>query len=105
MMEQSKTCTERGRSIQNRKWAGLFAIVVALTVCGARAEAQETGKLPRIGLLDNSTASGSAVRLEAFWQELRKLGWIEGKSISIEYRFAEQKPEPTRSWRKGGCLL
>ena len=85
MIEQSK--------IQNLKSVGLFAIVVALTVCGARAEAQETGKLPRIGLLDNSTASGSAVRLEAFWQELRKLGWIEGKSISIEYRFAEQKDE------------
>ena len=37
---KSKTCTELRRSIQNRKWAGLFAIVVALTVCGARAEAQ-----------------------------------------------------------------
>ena len=59
----------------------------------ASAAAQQAGKLLRIGLLDNSTASGSAVRLEAFWQELRKLGWIEGKNIAIEYRFAEQKPE------------
>ena len=33
------------------------------------------------------------VRLEAFWQELRKLGWIEGKNITMEYRFAEQKLE------------
>jgi putative tryptophan/tyrosine transport system substrate-binding protein len=57
------------------------------------AEAQPTGKVPRIGFLDNSTASGSAVRLEAFRQELIKLGWIEGKNITIEYRFAEQKVE------------
>jgi ABC-type uncharacterized transport system substrate-binding protein len=34
-----------------------------------------------------------AVFLEAFWQELSKLGWIEGKNITIEYRFAEQKSE------------
>ena len=56
-------------------------------------DAQQTGKVPRIGFLDNSTASGSAVLLEAFRQELRKLGWIEGKNITIEYRFAEQTPE------------
>jgi putative ABC transport system substrate-binding protein len=89
---QSKTCPEFYRRIQNRKWAGLFAIVIALAVCGARAEAQQTGKVPRIGLLDPSTASGSAVLWEAFRQELSKLGWIEGKNITIEYRFAEQKP-------------
>jgi putative ABC transport system substrate-binding protein len=51
--------------------------------------AQQTGKVPRIGYLDLSTASASAVRLEAFWQDMRKLGWIEGKNITIEYRFAE----------------
>ncbi len=34
-----------------------------------------------------------AVLVEAFRQELSKLGWIEGKNITIEYRFAEQKPE------------
>ena len=55
--------------------------------------AQQTGKIPRIGFLDTSTASASAVRLEAFWQEMRKLGWIEGKNITIEYRFAEQENE------------
>src|SRR4029077_11251913 len=79
--------------IENPKWLGLFAIVVVLTVCGARAEAQQTGKVPRIGFLGNSTASGSAVLVEAFRQELSKLGWIEGKNITFEYRFAEQKLE------------
>src|SRR5206468_12004364 len=75
------------------KWLGLFAIVVALTVCGARADAQQVGKILRVGFLDGSTASGSAVLVEAFRQELSKLGWIEGKNITIEYRFAEGKNE------------
>jgi putative tryptophan/tyrosine transport system substrate-binding protein len=62
-------------------------------MCGVRAEAQQTGKVFRIGYLDGSTASGSAVLVDAFRQELSKLGWIEGKNIAIEYRFAEQKNE------------
>jgi putative ABC transport system substrate-binding protein len=90
---QSKTCPELCRRIGNRKLVGLFAVVVALTLCGARVDAQQAGKIFRIGFLDNSTASGSAVLVEAFRQELSKLGWIQGKNITIEYRFAEQKQE------------
>jgi len=55
--------------------------------------AQPAGKIPRIGFLDNSTASGMAVLIDAFRQEMSKLGWIEGKNITIEYLFAEQKNE------------
>ena len=72
---------------------GLLVIFVTLAACGAVAQAQQAGKIFRIGFLDNSTASGMAVFLEAFRQELSKLGWIEGKNITIEYRFAEQKNE------------
>jgi putative ABC transport system substrate-binding protein len=79
--------------IQNQKLVGVFAIAVAFALCGAVADAQQTGKVLRIGFLDRSTASGSAVLVEAFRQELSKLGWIEGKNITIEYRFAEQKNE------------
>ena len=57
------------------------------------AEAQQPGKIFRIGYLDASTASGSAVLVDTFRQELSKLGWIEGKNIAIEYRFAEQRNE------------
>jgi hypothetical protein len=54
--------TENPKSkIQNRKCAGLFAIVLALTMCGARIEAQQSGKMFRIGYLDPSTASARAV--------------------------------------------
>ena len=75
------------------KKVGWFSILVAavLLAVAVIAEAQQTGKIFRIGFLDNSTASGSAVLVEAFRQELSKLGWIEGKNIAIEYRFAEQK--------------
>jgi len=57
------------------------------------AQAQQAGKILRIGFLDVSTASGSAVLVNAFRQELSKLGWIEGKNLTIEYRFGEQKLE------------
>src|ERR1043165_72843 len=89
----SKSSGNRRSKIQNLKWLGFFAFVVALAVCGATAEAQQTGKIFRIGFLDASTASANAVLLDAFRQELKRLGWIEGKNSAIEYRFAEQKPE------------
>ncbi len=70
---------------------GLLAIFVTLAACGEMADAQQAGKIFRIGFLDSSTASGMAVLVDAFRQELSKLGWIEGKNITIEYRFAENK--------------
>jgi putative ABC transport system substrate-binding protein len=71
----------------------LLALCSLLLAPCSSVEAQQTGKVFRIGFLDNSTASGIAVFLEAFRQELSKLGWIDGKNITIEYRFAEQKLE------------
>ncbi len=76
-----------------RKTVISFALCAMLLALCFSAEAQQPAKIPRIGFLDNSTAAGSAVLVEAFRQELRKLGWIEGKNIAIEYRFAEQKLE------------
>ena len=75
--------------------AGWSSILVAMSVLffGVAAAAQQTGKILRIGSLDPSTASGIAVLVDAFRQELSKLGWIEGKNMAIEYRFAEQKLE------------
>ena len=73
--------------------------ITVLTLCAmlfapcSFANAQQSGKIFRIGFLDPSTASGSAVLVDAFRQELSKLGWIEGKNFTIEYRFAEQKLE------------
>jgi putative ABC transport system substrate-binding protein len=71
----------------------LWLLATILLATFSPAEAQQAGKVPRIGFLDGSTASGSAVLVKAFLHELRKLGWIEGKNIIIEYRFGEQKNE------------
>jgi len=71
-------------------WSSILVVTLVL-LFGVAAEAQQTGKLFRIGFLDGSTASGIAVLIDAFRQELIKLGWIEGKNIAIEYRFAEGK--------------
>jgi ABC-type uncharacterized transport system substrate-binding protein len=84
---------KRKSKIENLKLVGIVALAFTFALGGAVAEAQQAGKIFRIGFLDPSTASGSAVSLEAFRQEMRKLGWIEGKNITTEYRFAEQKPE------------
>jgi len=75
-----------------KKISVLILCTMLFALCSF-AEAQQTGKIFRIGFLDNSTASGSAVLVEAFRQELSKLGWIQGKNIAIEYRFAEQENE------------
>jgi putative tryptophan/tyrosine transport system substrate-binding protein len=71
-----------------RKITVLTLCAMLFALCGS-ADTQQTGKVFRIGYLDPSTASGIAVLLEAFRQELIKLGWIEGKNIAIEYRYAE----------------
>jgi len=77
-----------------RKTALASILLAGALLAAVAVEAQQTGKIFRIGYLDAGTASGSAVLVEAFRQELRKLGWIEGKNIIIEYRFAAQKSEP-----------
>ena len=71
----------------------LYALCAMLFALCSSADTQQAGKVFHIGFLDNSTASGNAVALDAFRQELKKLGWIEGKNITMEYRFAEQKQE------------
>jgi ABC-type uncharacterized transport system substrate-binding protein len=70
-------------------------LIIAVVVVGGTTNAQQTGKIFRIGFLDSSTASEMAVLVDAFRQELSKLGWTEEKNFTIEYRFAEGKPERT----------
>ena len=53
------------------------------------ARAQQAGKLPIIGFLGSSTPSAMAQWVDAFVQRLRDLGWIEGRTVAIEYRWAE----------------
>ena len=55
------------------------------------AEAQQQGKVPRIGYLSAVSPSAESSRLDAFRQGLRDLGYVDGKNIVIESRFAEGK--------------
>jgi putative ABC transport system substrate-binding protein len=65
--------------------AAIFLTTVSL------GEAQQPKKMPRIGYLGSGTLSAGAARIEAFRQGLRELGYVEGKNIVIEYRYAEGK--------------
>ena len=53
------------------------------------ARAQQAGKVPTIGFLGTTTASAWGPWTAAFVQRLRELGWIEGRNLAIEYRWAE----------------
>ena len=59
------------------------------------ADAQPAGRAPRVGYLSALSASDPQVQrgLEVFRQALRELGYVQGQSVAIEYRWAERKSE------------
>jgi putative ABC transport system substrate-binding protein len=65
----------------------------AAAACPLVARAQQPGKLPTIGVLGSATPSTQASRFAAFVQRLRELGWIENRTVAIEYRWAEGRSE------------
>ena len=77
--------------IENRKLVGLITLVIAFALCGARAEAQQPKKIPRIGYLSNSDAATESARAETIRLALRERGYIEGQNIATEYRYGEGK--------------
>ena len=76
------------------KKIGFFMLATVILAFIHLAEAQQPKKVPRIGFL-GSSVSASPARIEAFRQGLRELGYVEGKNIVIEWRYAEGKPERT----------
>ena len=70
--------------------SSILAAMLAFLL-GVAAEAQQPTKNPRIGYLSGSSPSTSPARREAFRQGLRELGYVEGKNIVIEQRYAEGK--------------
>src|SRR6188768_4065074 len=69
----------------------IFSIMTtALLATATVATAQQPARIPRIGFLGSDPMAVSA-RIEALRQGLRELGYIEGKNILIEYRYAEDK--------------
>jgi putative ABC transport system substrate-binding protein len=71
----------------------ITAIVGSAAAWSVAARGQQSGRLPTIGYLGTSNPSSQTTTLAAFVQRLRVLGWIEGRTIAIEYRWAEGRSE------------
>jgi putative ABC transport system substrate-binding protein len=67
-----------------------LASSVCLLAAPLAADAQPATSIPRIGYLTAVPLSANSARIEAFWQGLRELGYVEGKGIVIEWRSAEE---------------
>ena len=70
-----------------------LALCAMLFTLSFPAEAQQPTKVPRIGFLAAVSPSAISDRIEAFRRGLRELGYVEGKNIVIEWRYAEGKPD------------
>jgi putative tryptophan/tyrosine transport system substrate-binding protein len=77
--------------IERREFIALLGGVVAGWPVAARA--QQPKRLPTIGFLGTSTPAGWTQWSAAFIQRLHELGWVEGRTVAIEYRWAESRPE------------
>jgi len=69
----------------------LFALCALLSAPGSAAEGQQRTKISRIGFLAGSSSYSSSTGIETLRQALSELGYVEGKNITVEYRFAEGK--------------
>ena len=74
-----------------KRFVGLLTISVTLATCGTVALAQQAAKTPRIGFLSAVSASSIAARYGAFRDGLHDLGYLEGKNILIDSRYADGK--------------
>lgn len=87
-----KTVT-RHQALGNSTKVKVFGFVLCAMFFTLRfpAEAQQPGKVYRIGTLENSSSAGRTHVWEAFRQGLRELGYVEGKNVALEQRWAEGK--------------
>jgi putative ABC transport system substrate-binding protein len=77
--------------VRRREFIGLIGGVAAAWPAGIRA--QQTAKPPTIGFLGSTSASSMSQWFSVFVQRLRELGWIEGRTVAIEVRWAEGRSE------------
>ena len=82
---------DRGKEKIMKKKITILTLGAMLLALSFSTEAQQPAKIPRIGYLAGSSLSANVARREAFQQGLRELGYVEGKNIIIEWRFAEGK--------------
>jgi putative tryptophan/tyrosine transport system substrate-binding protein len=83
--------------VVSSQWSGVGKSALCFVLCAVLfalcypVEAQQPKKVPRIGFLSAASPSSMSARVEAFRQGLRELGYVEGKNIFIESRYAEGK--------------
>jgi len=104
--------------IGRREFITLLSGAAALPIV---ARAQQAGKLPTIGFLGATTPAEGGQLLAAFVRRLRELGWVDGRNVAIEVRWAEGRNERfaeiaaelvrlkvdvrTRFWKPAALLL
>jgi ABC-type uncharacterized transport system substrate-binding protein len=86
--------TPKRRVHQRGFIALLIAAALTMVISSAPpASAQQRGKLPTIGFLGATTPTTWSVYVSAFLQRLRELGWVDGRNMTIEYRWAEGRED------------
>ena len=81
----------------------VWLLTTVLLTTAPAAEAQQTKKVARIGVLSQSNVRFMSTQLEAFRQGLRAFGYVEGQNIAIEYRYAEGKLDRLPDLRRSSC--
>jgi putative tryptophan/tyrosine transport system substrate-binding protein len=89
VVREAKGTTPEGE--MNKRKLRSFALVALLFALCASAEAQQPTKVARLGFLIATSPSTEKSRLDAFLQGMRELGYVEGKNLVIEWRYAEGK--------------
>jgi len=88
----AELATGRGNE-KDLRFIRFIVVTLALVGSGAIAEAQQAKKLYRIGYLSPSASLQASPSQEAFRQGLRKLGYVEGQNIALEWRFTKDKAD------------
>ena len=76
--------------MKRRQFITMLGVAAAWPVV---ARAQQSGKLPIIGYMGQGTPAAEAKRVTAFVERLRELGWIEGRTVVIEFRWTEGRSD------------
>ena len=71
----------------------IVALVSSLLMVSFDTDAQQAQKIPKVGFLSNGSPGSPSPVIEAFEKGLRDLGWIKDQNVTVEYRYAEGKPE------------